>query len=202
LETGLADLLDWIDRPRTRPAQAVVDSALAHYQFETLHPFHDGNGRIGRLLIVLQLLAGKVLSEPLFAVSPWFEARRAQYQDELQNMSMTGDVDRWVSFFCEGIRAQAQTTVEKITDLLAFRQEAMATVRGTGRHSVAVDIAGDLVERPVLNVATTASRYDVSFVSANKAVAKLVDVGLLVETTGRGHDRVFRCDRVLQILER
>ncbi len=130
LETGLTDLLDWIDRPRMRPAQAVVDSALAHYQFETLHPFHDGNGRIGRLLIVLQLLAGKVLSEPLFAVSPWFEARRAQYQDELQNMSMTGDVDRWVAFFCEGIRAQAQATVEKITDLLAFRQEAMATVRG------------------------------------------------------------------------
>ena len=202
METGLTDLLDWIDRPRTRPAQAVVDSALAHYQFETLHPFHDGNGRIGRLLIVLQLLAGKVLSEPLFAVSPWFEARRAQYQDELQNMSMTGDVDRWVSFFCEGIRAQAQTTVETITDLLAFRQEAVATVRGTGRHSVAVDIAGDLVERPVLNVATTAARYDVSFVSANKAVAKLVDVGLLVETTGRGHDRIFRCNRVLQILER
>ena len=202
LDTGLTDLLDWIDRPWTRSAQAVVDSALAHYQFETLHPFHDGNGRIGRLLIVLQLLAGKVLTEPLFAVSPWFEARRAQYQDELQSMSMTGDVDRWVTFFCEGIRAQAQATVEKITDLLAFQQEAMSTVRGTGRHSVAVDIAGDLVERPVLNVATTATRYDVSFVSANKAVAKLVDVGLLVETTGRGHDRVFRCDRVLQILER
>ena len=202
LDAGLTDLLDWINRPRSRPGQAVVDSALAHYQFETLHPFHDGNGRIGRLLIVLQLLAGEVLSEPLFAVSPWFEARRAQYQDELQNMSMTGDVDRWVSFFCEGIRAQSQATVAKITDLLEFRQEAMSTVRGAGRHSVAVDIAGDLVERPVLNVATTATRYDVSFVAANKAVAKLVDVGLLVEITGRGHDRVFRCDRVLQILER
>lgn len=202
LDAGLTDLLDWIDRPRSRPGQAVVDSALAHYQFETLHPFHDGNGRIGRLLIVLQLLAGKVLSEPLFAVSPWFEARRAQYQDELQNMSITGDVDRWVSFFCEGIRAQAQATVEKISDLLAFRQEAMSTARGSGRRSVAVDIAGDLVERPVFNVATTATRYGVSFVAANNAVAKLVDVGLLVEITGRGHDRVFCCDRVLQILER
>jgi Fic family protein len=202
LDAGLTDLLDWINRPRSRPGQAVVDSALAHYQFETLHPFQDGNGRIGRLLIVLQLLAGEVLSEPLFAVSPWFEARRAQYQDELLHMSMTGDVDRWVSFFCEGIRAQAQATVEKITDLLEFRQEAMARARRGGRHSVGVDIAGDLVERPVLNVSTSATRYDVSFVAANNAVAKLVDVGLLVEITGRGHDRVFRCDRVLQILER
>jgi Fic family protein len=202
LEAGLTDLLDWIERPRKRSAQAVVDSALAHYQFETLHPFHDGNGRIGRLLIVLQLLAGEVVREPLLAVSPWFEARRAQYQDELQNMSMTGDVDRWVSFFCEGIRSQAQTTVEKITDLLAFRQDALSMVRASGRHSIAVDIAGDLVERPVLNVATTARRYGVSFVSANKAVAKLVELGLLVEITGRGHDRIFRCDRVLQILVR
>ena len=202
LEAGLTDLLDWINRPGSRSGQAVVDSALAHYQFETLHPLHDGNGRLGRLLIVLELLASKVLTEPIFAVSPWFEARRAQYQDELQNMSMTGDVDRWVSFFCEGIRAQAQATVARITDLLAFRQEALATVRAAGRHSVAVDIAGDLVERPVLNVATMAARYDVSFVSANKAVAKLVDLGLLVEITGRGHDRVFRCGRVLQILER
>ena len=102
----------------------------------------------------------------------------------------------------QGIRAQAQASVEKITALLAFQQEAMSTVRGTGRLSVAVDIAGDLVERSVLNVASTAKRYDVSFVSANKAVAKMVDLGLLVETTGRGHGRVFRCDGVLHILER
>ena len=78
----------------------------------------------------------------------------------------------------------------------------MSTARGAGRRSVADDIAGDLVERPVLTVATTATRYDVSFVAANEAVAELVDIGLLVEITGRGHDRVFRCDRVLQILER
>lgn len=76
----------------------------------------------------------------------------------------------------------------------------MSMVRGTGRHSVAVGVAGDLVERPVLNVASTAKRYDVSFVSASKAVAKLVDHGLLAETTGGGHNRVFRCDRVLHIL--
>ena len=91
--------------------------------------------------------------------------------------------------------------------LLWFRQTASRSYLrqpGTGLNAepVAVDIAGDLVERPVLNVATSATRYDVSFVAANNAVAKLVDVGLLVEITGRGHDRVFRCDRVLQILER
>ncbi|MBA3803039.1 MAG: Fic family protein [Acidimicrobiia bacterium] len=108
LETGMTDLLKWINRPGRQAASVVVDSALAHYQFEMLHPFNDGNGRIGRLLIVLQLLASGVLRAPLFAVSPWFEARRAQYQDELQHMSVNVDVDRWMSFFCEALRAQAE----------------------------------------------------------------------------------------------
>lgn len=202
LETGLTDLLAWVDRPRTRQAAVIVDSALAHYQFETLHPFHDGNGRIGRLLVVLQLLAAGVLTEPLFTVSPWFEARRTRYQDELQNLSITGDFDRWVAFFCEGIRAQAEASATKITDLLTFQHGARSSARAGGRHNLSVDLAGDLIERPVLTVSATASRYGVSFVAANTAVARLIERGLLVEITGRGHDRVFRCNQVVQILER
>lgn len=202
LETGLSDLLGWIARPRPHAGAAIVDSALAHYQFETLHPFNDGNGRIGRLLVVLQLLAADVLTEPLFTVSPWFESRRSQYQDELQHMSMAGDHDRWVALFCEGIRAQAEASTAKITDLLAFQQQARTAARGSGRHNLSVDIANDLIERPVLTASATAHRYEVSFVAANNAVARLVERSLLTEITGRDHDRVFRSDEVLRILER
>ena len=202
LESGIADLFEWISRPQERAAAAIVNSALAHYQFETLHPFNDGNGRIGRLLVVLQLLAAEVLTEPLFAVSPWFEARRSRYQDELQALSVSGDFDRWVAFFCEGIRAQAETSAVKIRELLAFQVKARDIARAGGRHNVAVDIAGELIERPVLNVSAMASRHNVSFVSANNAVARLVERGLLTEITGRGHDRVFRCEEVIRILER
>jgi cell filamentation protein, protein adenylyltransferase len=202
LETGLSDLFDWMHRPHRRPARAVVDSALAHYQFETLHPFHDGNGRIGRLLIVLQLLSSGVLTEPLFTVSPWFEARRSVYQDELLNVSATGDFDRWIRFFCEGVRAQAEASASKITDLLAFQQHATNTARGAGRHNLSVDIASDLIERPILTVTATKARYGVSFPAANNAIAKLVGLGLLSEITGRTQDRVFRADEVLRILER
>lgn len=202
LGTGLSDLFDWLNRPQRRAARAVVDSALGHYQFETLHPFHDGNGRIGRLMIVLQLLAAGVLSEPLFTVSPWFEARRSAYQAELLNVSATGDFDRWIRFFCEGVRAQAEASASKITDLLAFQHDAVATVRGGGRHNLAVDIAADLIERPVLTVSGAKARYDVSFPTANNAIAKLVKLGLLSEITGRTQDRVFRADEVVRILER
>lgn len=202
LEAGLRDLFDWMNRPQRRPARAVVDAALAHYQFETLHPFHDGNGRIGRLMILLQFLLAGVLTEPLFTVSPWFEARRAAYQDELMNLSATGDYQRWIRFFCEGVRAQAEASASKIADLLAFQQQAVARARGTGRHNLSVDIAGDLVERPVLTVTGAKDRYGVSFPAANNAVAKLVELGLLSEITGRTQDRVFRADEVLRILER
>lgn len=202
LETGLSDLFAWMHRPQQRAARAVLDAALAHYQFETLHPFHDGNGRIGRLMIVLQLLEAGVLTEPLFTVSPWFEARRAAYQDELMNVSATGDYQRWIRFFCEGVRVQAEASASKITDLLAFQQRAVATARGAGRHNLSVDIAGDLIERPVLTVTDAKDRYEVSFPAANNAIAKLVELGLLSEITGRTQDRVFRADEVLRILER
>ncbi len=202
LETGLSDLFDWMHRAPRRVARAVVDAALAHYQFETLHPFHDGNGRIGRLMIVLQLLAAGVLTEPLFTVSPWFEARRSTYQDELLNVSATGDYQRWIRFFCEGVRAQAEASATKIADLLAFQQHAVTTARGTGRHNLSVDIASDLIERPVLTVTDAKDRYAVSFPAANNAVAKLVELGLLSEITGRTQDRVFRADEVVRILER
>lgn len=202
LETGLSDLLDWINRPQRRPAKAIVDSALAHYQFETLHPFHDGNGRIGRLVVVLQLLCAGVLKDPLLTISPWFEARRVGYQDELQNLSMTGDFDRWIAFFCEGIRAQAQASSSKITELLAFQQQAIAQAHGSGRRNLSVDIASDLIERPVLTVSAAKRQYDVSFPAANNAVARLVELGLLTEITGKDHDRVFRSDQVVRILEK
>lgn len=202
LETGLSDFFDWLQRPHRSKARAIVDSALAHYQFETLHPFHDGNGRIGRLMIVLQLLSSGVLSEPLFTVSPWFEARRSAYQDELLSVSATGDFDRWIRFFCEGVRSQAEASAGKITDLLAFQQHAVAAARGGGRHNTSVDIAADLIERPILTVTDAKNRFGVSFPSANNAIAKLVELGLLSEMTGRSQDRVFRADEVVRILER
>ena len=101
-----------------------MQAALAHYQFETLHPFNDGNGRIGRLLIVVQLLQHGVIREPLLTVSPWFEARRRDYQDALQRLSETGEWDPWVAFFAEAIRAQAEETATKVDELLAFQEHA------------------------------------------------------------------------------
>ena len=94
---------------------------MTHYQFETLHPFSDGNGQIGRLLVIVQLLRGAVIREPLLVVSPWFEARRERYQDALLNLSMAGDWDAWIDFFAEGVAAAAAESRTKVEKLVALK---------------------------------------------------------------------------------
>ncbi len=98
LRAGFEQWVDSVNQPRD-DMPPVVEAALAHYQFETLHPFSDGNGRIGRLLIVLQLMQRNVLRHPILVVSPWFEARRTEYQEALLRLSITGEWDAWVRFF-------------------------------------------------------------------------------------------------------
>ena len=128
LRAGFDASIDWINSPPdTMPP--VVQAALAHYQFETLHPFSDGNGRIGRLLIVLQLMQLKVLRHPILVVSPWFEARRSEYQAALLRLSETGNWNDWVAFFATGVEAAATSTHERIDQLLGLQEEFVRRVR-------------------------------------------------------------------------
>lgn len=121
LEAGLHDLVNWIATPGDR--DPIVATAMAHYQFETLHPFNDGNGRIGRLLIVVQLLQDGALASSLLSVSPWFERRRERYQDELAAVSATGDWGSWVALFAEGIEASAIDTARRLERVLDVQED-------------------------------------------------------------------------------
>lgn len=195
-------LLDWaqsIEGDGTR-LDPVVAAAPAHYQFETLHLFNDGNGRIGRLVIVPQFLRPGIISEPLLTVSPWFEARRKDYQDNLMRVSETGDWDTWVSFFAEGIRAQAESTARKVTELVAFRAATRETVK-TRSPGLTLDIVDDLVSYPVITAPGVAIRHSVSPQAAHVAVNKLVQQGVLQEVTGRNYGRVFCSREAMRILE-
>lgn len=200
LEIALREWADWVDGPAELPV--VVRAALAHYQFEVLHPFNDGNGRIGRLVIVLQLLRDGVLHEPLLTVSPWFEARRREYQDRLGRLSENGDWDDWVAFFASGVGAQAASTTEKVRQLLAYQEETRARARTQGLRGLAIDLVESLIARPILTTGWVAAGYDVSRQAATSAIARLVDAGILVETTGRSYGRVFAAEAVIRILER
>ena len=200
LDAGVDQWLAWVGTP-PEDLSPVVRAALAHYQFETLHPFSDGNGRIGRLLIVLQLMRDSVLQEPILVVSPWFEARRAAYQDGLLALTVSGEWDAWVSFFASGVAAGAESTRQSIEDLLAWRDEAIATVRRARSSGVPERLAGELIGAPVLMAGQVAARHGITHQGAMNALRRLSFLGLLEETERRGR-RVFVATAVIRILTR
>lgn len=183
-----------------RPLPSVARAALAHYQFEALHPFHDGNGRIGRLVVVLQLMADGELREPLLEVSPWFEARRRDYQSNLLEVSVTGDFDGWIRFFGEGIGAQAVATVRRIDRLVDVHAEIRERVRAAALRGIAVQIADDLIGRPYMRPVWAARNYGVTYPAANTAFRRLTALGILQEVTGRNYARVFSAPSVVDVL--
>lgn len=184
LRAGVESLLDWIVRPLDLPT--VVQAAMAHYQFETLHPFSDGNGRIGRLLVIVQLLRGAVIREPLLVVSPWFEARRDRYQDGLLALSTDGDWDAWVAFFAKGVAAAATESQAKVERLVALQEELRARVQRAGKRGAAEQLAADLVGAPYFTVADVARRYGLSVQGATKITRTLVELQVLEPSPYRG----------------
>lgn len=200
LRDGVEDWVRWVTAPPDHLPR-VVRAALAHYQFETLHPFSDGNGRIGRLLIVLQLLRDRSLHQPILVVSPWFEARRRAYQDELLKLSQTGDWSTWVEFFATGITAAADTTRQRISELLAFSTAAQTTVRSAGRRGVAERLAAELIGTPILTASRAAHDHDITHQAAMNALRTLVELDLLHERNRRGR-ATFVSNDVIAILSR
>jgi Fic family protein len=200
LRAGLEDWVSWVNNP---PADMppTVQAALAHYQFETLHPFSDGNGRIGRLLIVLQLMKQQVLREPILVVSPWFEARRIDYQDGLLALSESGEWDRWVRFFVTGVGASADTTHERVDRLLSWQQETLARVRGAGISGVAERVAGELIGSPVLRASHVARQHGVTHQAAMNALRRLALEGLVEERQRNGRI-VFTAGPVVALLSK
>jgi Fic family protein len=178
----------------------VVAVALAHYQFESLHPFNDGNGRLGRLVVVLQLIQRGVLHEGLLSISPWLEQRRREYQDHLLLVSKTGDWDPWVRFMALALRSQADEAVQRVGRLLAFQDSMRDLVRTYPLRGVAARIAEDLIGRPLVTPTSASKMYGVSYQAANSAISRLLEAGILRELTGGNYARVFAANDVLRII--
>jgi len=198
LRAGLEDWLVWLREPPTDLAP-VARAALAHYQFEALHPFSDGNGRIGRLLIAMQLMQDQILREPILVVSPWFEARRFEYQDQLLALSQTGKWDHWVTFFATGVEASADTTRTRVESLLAWRTKVLEKVREAGVSGVAERVAGELIGAPIVRAPQIARAHGVSPQGAMLALRRLAELGILREDRVRGRIS-FIAGEALQLL--
>ena len=201
LEHALQILTDWIRTDHRGTIDPVVAAAMSHYQFETLHPFHDGNGRVGRLLIVLHLQVTGVLSEPTLSVSPWFEARRSQYYDALFGVSTQNDWDSFVRFFAEGLRQSADTTKTEMVALARVQEEMKAVVRASPLRADSAHALVDLaVANPSFTVRKVESDLDVSYGRANKLVGQLVELGLLAVVDPAAYKRRFYAPQALDVL--
>lgn len=202
LEAQVRDLVDWVMRPNDE-IDPLVMAGMAHYQFETLHPFNDGNGRIGRLLIVLQLHRSGVLSEPTLTVSPWFEARRAEYYDKLLAVSARGDWDGWIRFFAEGVAAAANTTAAQLTDLIRVQYDLKCRLRAAGfRAENAMRLIDYALEQPIFTVRNVQRHLGVTYNRANRLVGQLADMGILLQHGETSYGRRFTAPEVLAVLLR
>lgn len=195
---GLLHWEGWVNRRSDLPLPARL--ALGHYQFETLHPFNDGNGRLGRLVMLLQLIAAGELRQPSIALSPWLEVHRDAYQDHLFQLSVTGDFEPWIRFLCEGIAAQAATAVQRVEKLVRIRDRILAELKARKAKGTPVEIARELIGYPMLTVKAMAERHGVTYQAANTAVRRLIDLGYLRQFSEGNYDRTFICDEVLQAL--
>jgi Fic family protein len=200
--TEVGDLLTDLERfiheqPLLPP---LVQAALLHYQFETIHPFLDGNGRLGRLLIVFFLVVRDRLPEPLLYLSPYFEARRERYYDALQGVRERGDVDSWVGLFVEAVSTQAADAVLRAERLVDLRERYRTSVRTTTRGA-ATQLAELTIEQPVLTTRVVEERLGITRPAALKALRHLEDVGILVMAPeGPRRQLRWRAEEVLSVL--
>ena len=179
----------------------IVQAALIHYQFEAIHPFLDGNGRIGRLLIILLITEWGLLSHPWLYLSAYFEAYRKEYYDHLLSVSQTGAWEAWLDFFLKGIHVQSEDAIAQIQRLQQTRHtyhELVKNERAADRLMQAIDV---LLERPILSIRQLEGAMDIPYRSAQRYIEKLEQLGILREVTGRSRNRVYQAKTILAILE-
>jgi Fic family protein len=200
LRAGLDDWQAWVqaEHPNLWP---LVKAAMAHYQFETLHPFCDGNGRIGRLVVVLQLLRSGMIQQPAITLSPWFLRHRSEYQEHLLALSCTGNWNPWIQFFCEAVTAQCASLIQGAEHLLNWLNASRKLLDERRWTGAIHQLLPDLIQWPVTTITDTAARYSVSQVNATRMINHLTGVGVLSEMTGRSYGRVFGATEVMRIVE-
>lgn len=179
----------------------LIKAALAHVQFETIHPFLDGNGRVGRLLITFLLCRAGVLRQPLLYLSLYLKQHREEYYRLLQTVRMEGEWEEWIAFFLEGVAQTADGAVATARRLVELFAEDRARIQARGRPAASALRVHDALEaRPVIGLGEAARRARLSFPAAANAMALLGDVGVAREITGKRRNRVFAYERYLAIL--
>lgn len=197
---ALDTLMTFVNREDRERASPLIDAALAHYQFETIHPFADGNGRVGRMLITLMLIENGTLPTPLLYMSPWLERHKDRYIDLMYAVSREGAWEDWVAFFLEAVASSAAETiavVERLQDLQREYRERFQTARRSALLLRIIDLA---FERPVMAITDIAEALGVTYGGAANNMNNLVENGVAEEIAGT-YPKLLRFPGVLEALQ-
>jgi len=197
MNAALTDLERFLHEAPDLPA--LIHAALAHAQFETIHPFVDGNGRVGRLLITFLLCHRSVLHRPLLYLSHYLKRHRTDYYSLLMAVREEGDWESWIRFFLTGVAQTAEEATETARAVVGMREEHRERILGFGLGLNGLRLIDLLFERPLVNVNLVKDSLDVSFVTANKLIDRFASEDFLDEVTGRRRNRVFRYSPYLRL---
>jgi Fic family protein len=199
MNLALSDLEKFIHTSIDIPTLA--RAAMIHYQFEAIHPFLDGNGRVGRLLMALLFAEWQILPQPLLNLSVYFERYRQEYYDHLLAVSQRGDWEAWLRFFLRGVNAQSQDSaacMERLKTIRARYQPIVDADKNSKRMGEVMDF---LFGRPIFNAKQLAEGVDMPFKTARQYIEKLVQAGIVREVTGYARNQVYRADEVFTALD-
>lgn len=200
MEIAMSDLEKYINE--SDKYDPLIQAALIHYQFETIHPFLDGNGRIGRLLILLYLMEKKLLSKPVIYVSYFLKMNQIEYYDRISEVRRNGNYEQWVGFFLEAVASAAQDALESVGKLSALHEKNISRLPKSNRRKDNVRELFDYLEQhPIIDIKQTAAALGLSYNTVSAAVKKLMELGILKETTNAARNRVFAYEEYLEILK-
>jgi len=195
----LGDLELFINEGEATP---IVKAGLAHAQFETIHPFLDGNGRVGRLLITMILCAEGALAQPLLYLSLYFKQYRDDYYAALQRVRTHGDWEGWMAYYLEGVDWTARHAIQTTTDLLALFRTDRARVDAVARGAGTMRVYDALQQRVIVSIKRVAESAEVAVPTATRAMKLLQDLGIAKELTGGNYGKLFAYERQLEIMNR
>lgn len=201
MQNAMSDLEKYINE--NVEYDALIRVALIHYQFETIHPFLDGNGRIGRLLILLYLMGQGLLAKPVIYISYFLKKNQVEYYDRISDVRRSGNYEQWVRFFLEAVSKAAADSLETIQKLSSLHDTNIEKLPKTTRAKDNLRAVFDYIEQyPIIEIKRTAQELDISYNTVATAVKKLMELGVLQETTNAARNRVFAYGEYLEILRK
>ena len=181
----------------------LIQASLIHYQFETIHPFLDGNGRVGRLLITLFLMEKQALGSPSLYISYYLKKNRIEYYDRMSEVRNKDNYEQWIKFFLRAVRESADESVDTIKKLSALHEQNLAVIESMGRAAKNARILFSYLEQhPIIDIRKTADELGMAFNTVSSAVKRFEECGILCQTNNASRNRVFEYEGYLEILRK